>query len=49
MKVAVLDQTLGRLAQLIGQGRFEELETNTLEFKKVPADGQAWHECHKTL
>jgi len=39
MKIAAVEKTLHRLAELIGQGRFEELETDTLEIKAVPADG----------
>jgi predicted HTH transcriptional regulator len=47
MKTAV-DKTLVRLAELIGQGRFEELETDTLEIKSVPADSPGWRERHKS-
>jgi ATP-dependent DNA helicase RecG len=48
MRVATVDKTLTRLAELIGQGRFEELETDTLEIKPVPADALGWRERHKS-
>ena len=48
MKIAAVDKTLTRLAELISQGRFEELETDTLEIKSVPADSQGWRERHKS-
>jgi predicted HTH transcriptional regulator len=48
MKIAAVDKTLNRLAELIGQGRFEELETDTLEIKSVPADSTGWRQCHKS-
>ncbi len=48
MKIAAVDKTLNRLAELIGQGRFEELETDTLEIKAVPADSLGWRERHKS-
>lgn len=48
MKIAAVEKTLNRLAELIGQGRFEELETDTLEIKAVPADAVGWREPHKT-
>src|SRR5665213_554164 len=48
MKPDIVGKTLARLAELIGQGRFEELETDTLEIKPVPADRQSWRERYKT-
>lgn len=35
----IVDPILAKLADLIQQGRFEELETEGLEIKPVPADG----------
>ncbi len=49
MKIAVVEKTLSRLAELIREGRFEELETDTLEIKAVPADGLGWRERHKSV
>lgn len=40
---------LGRLAQLIKEGRFEEQETDRLEIKPVPANGGQWKELHKSV
>lgn len=48
MKIAAIDHTLNRLAELIGKGSFEELETDTLEIKSVPADAPGWRERHKS-
>ncbi len=48
MKIAAVDKTLNRLAELIAQGHFEELETDTLEIKPVPADALGWRERHKS-
>jgi ATP-dependent DNA helicase RecG len=48
MKVAVVQKTLSRLAELIDQGTFEELETDTLEIKPVPSDGHNWQQRHKS-
>ena len=44
-----IDQTLLKLADLIQQGRFVELETERLEIKPVPVDGGEWKERHKTV
>ena len=44
-----IDQLLTKLADLIQQGRFAELETEGLEIKPVPADGGEWKELHKSL
>src|SRR5258708_7724809 len=49
MKIAIVEKTLSRLADLINQGRFEELETDTLEIKAVPADTTGWRERHKSV
>ncbi len=45
----VLDQILNKLAELIHQGRFVELETEGLEIKPVPADGGEWKESYKSI
>ncbi len=45
----IVDQTLAKLAELIQQGRFVELETEGLEIKPVPADGGDWKERHKSV
>lgn len=47
-KFPALDRTLARLEDLIRTGRFEELETDTLEIKPVPADAGGWKERHKS-
>ena len=44
-----VDHILIQLADLILQGRFVELETEGLEIKPVPADGQEWKERHKSV
>ena len=44
----VIEKTLKRLAELIGQGSFSELETDTLEIKAVPPDALGWRERHKS-
>ena len=45
----MIDETLAKLAELIQQERFSELETEGLEFKPVPATGGDWLERHKTV
>ncbi len=45
----VVDQILNKLAELITQGRFVELETEGLEIKPVPAEGGEWKERHKSV
>ena len=45
----VVDQILNKLAELIHQGRFVELETEGLEIKPVPAEGGEWKERHKSI
>jgi ATP-dependent DNA helicase RecG len=49
MKIPAVDKTLAKLEELIQQGRFEELETDTLEIKPVGADRMAWDEQHKSV
>jgi len=49
MKIAVVEKTLARLAELIAAAGFEELETDTLEIKSVPADAGGWRERHKSI
>ena len=44
-----IDQILLKLADLIQQGRFAELETEWLEIKPVPVDGGDWKERHKSV
>lgn len=44
-----IDYILNKLADLVLQGRFVELETEGLEIKPVPADGGEWKECHKSV
>jgi ATP-dependent DNA helicase RecG len=44
-----IDQILLKLADLIQQGRFVELETEWLEIKPVPMDGGEWKERHKSV
>jgi ATP-dependent DNA helicase RecG len=43
------DAILAKLADLIQQGRFEEMETEAVEIKPVPATGAAWTEAHKSV
>lgn len=45
----LVDETLNRLAALIDQERFVELETEWLEVKPVPASGADWKEVHKSI
>ncbi len=44
-----LSSVLTRLATLIGQGRFEDLESDTLEFKPCPSSAQDWSERYKSV
>jgi ATP-dependent DNA helicase RecG len=44
-----LSSVLTRLATLIGQGRFEDLESDTLEFKPCPSSTQDWTERYKSV
>ncbi|MCX6904700.1 MAG: hypothetical protein NTW03_14710 [Verrucomicrobia bacterium] len=45
----VVDRILIKLAELIQQARFEELETEGLEIKPVPVEGGEWKERHKSI
>ncbi len=45
----IVDQILNKLAELIQQSRFVELETEGLEIKGVPAEGGEWKERHKSV
>lgn len=45
----IVDHILNKLADLITQGRFMELETNRLEIKSVPESDAEWKEQHKTV
>lgn len=49
MKIEVIDSTLQKLEQLIRSGQFEELETDSLEFKAVPAVGKDWNRVHESV
>lgn len=44
-----VDVTLNKLSELIQSGRFEDMESDTLEIKPVPPDGGQWRECHKSV
>lgn len=44
-----INKVLARLADLVRQGLFEQLETDTLEIKPVPHDAQSWKEIHKSV
>jgi ATP-dependent DNA helicase RecG len=44
-----LTPLLTRLAQLIGQGQFEELESDTVEIKACPSTTQDWSERYKSV
>ena len=46
---SAIDDILRDLAELVRQGRFEELESDTLEIKPVPAEGLQWREVHKSV
>lgn len=48
MNPTIVQKTLARLAQLVAADAFEELETDTLEIKTVPADREGWHQRHIT-
>lgn len=47
--MASVDDILQRIAQLIRDDRFEELESESLEIKPVPATKADWHEQHKSV
>lgn len=44
-----LSDLLAQLAQLIGQQRFEELESDTVELKACPSTSQDWSERYKSV
>lgn len=44
-----IDYTLNKLADLIQQEQFVDLETDGLEIKPVPMDGGEWKERHKSV
>jgi predicted HTH transcriptional regulator len=44
-----IDRYLQKLAELINQGRYEQMETEALEIKPIPADGGSWRERHKSV
>lgn len=44
-----LDILLNRLVALMVQGRFEELESDTIEFKPCPANAQDWGESYRSV
>ncbi len=44
-----LDLLLSRLATLIAQARFEELESDTIEFKPCPSNAQDWTEIYRSV
>lgn len=46
---SAIDEILIDLANLIRENRFEELESDTLEIKPVPAEGGHWRERHKSV
>ena len=48
MSLAAVDKILAKLAALIADGRFEELETDTLEIKPVPSSASLWHQQAQT-
>ena len=45
----VVDNALTKLAVLIAEDRFEELETEGLEIKPVPAAAGEWRERHVSV
>ena len=44
-----LSTLLAQLATLVTQARFEELESDTIEFKSCPSNNQDWSECYKSV
>lgn len=48
MRLAVIENTLARLSELLEADRFEELETDTLEFKPLPATGAEWNTFYES-
>lgn len=49
MLPAVITETLSKLSALIDADQFEELETDTLEFKSVPAIDKDWTEFYRSV
>lgn len=45
----LIDGILIKLAELIAQNHFEELESDTLEIKPLPSEGNQWRECYKSV
>lgn len=45
----VTNTILRQLEELISSSRFQEVESDTLELKPVPADSGSWKECHKSV
>ena len=45
----LVDTILSKLADLIRQGQFADLETEGIKIKPVPAEGGEWKERHKTI
>ena len=43
-----VSQVLAKVQRLIAEERFEDLESDGLEIKPVPATGGEWKEIHKT-
>lgn len=48
-KTNFIDTALARLAELITQGRFEDLETERLEIKPIPPSTGEWTERYKSV
>ncbi len=44
-----IDEVLAQLDLLMELGKFENLETDTLEIKPVPSEKGQWHECYKSI
>jgi predicted HTH transcriptional regulator len=44
-----VDPLLRKLGEMIAQGRFENLESDTVEIKPVPFDGGSWDERYKSV
>jgi ATP-dependent DNA helicase RecG len=48
MKIESIERTLRKLEELIQSKRYEQIETDVLELKPVPANGGEWREIQKT-
>jgi|GEM_PF-22466 len=44
-----INKVLARLAELVRNGQFDQVETDTLEIKPVPHDSQSWKEIHESV